>query len=409
MPGLASVGALIAAVTILQMAQGLLGAHMPLAFAAQGHAGSLFSFVAAAYSAGFMFGAAIATRLLARVGHIRVFAACASVLSVSTLALYVADSVTVWMVTRAAAGVAVALMFGAAESWMSASIQKSERGNILGFYMVCTKAALAIGPLLVVSAAPGDAAPWMIAAALASIAMIPVCATTVAQPEPPKPQPLAVAEQFRTAPAAVIACFGAGAVNAGVLAFAPLFAAERYGAGAASAFYSAAWLGSLLLQWPAGRLSDRVDRRMVIAGLTGLAAVSAFALAAFAGAAPAWAGMALFALWGAGGLSFYGIAVAHMADRAPPAVMAQATSGLLFVWALGSVIGPAAQWPFVHFFGSGGVFWFAGLCAAAIAGAMFWRGTQREPASPEVKENFAAPQTTSVVAAEIAYGKPDAR
>ena len=104
--------------------------------------------------------------------------------------------------------------------------------------------------------------------------------------------------------------FGAGLVNGGVLALAPLYAAEHYGPQAAAEFYSAAFIGSLLLQWPAGRISDRVDRRLVIAGLAGLAAVSAAALALWSGRLVAWQSVTLFFLWGAGALSFYGIAVA---------------------------------------------------------------------------------------------------
>src|SRR5690606_23612826 len=110
---------------------------------------------------------------------------------------------------------------------------------------------------------------------------------------------------------AVIGSFGAGLVNGGVLALAPLYASENYGANAAAEFYAAAFVGSLLLQWPAGRLSDRVDRRLVIAGLAGLAALASFVLAIWSGALAAWAATAIFFLWGAGALSFYGIAVAH--------------------------------------------------------------------------------------------------
>ncbi|MBI1251966.1 MAG: MFS transporter [Alphaproteobacteria bacterium] len=405
MTSLRNVSALIAAVTILQLGQGLLGSHMPLAFVAQGAPRPLFGVVAAAYSAGFMLGAAVATLMLSRVGHIRVFAACAAILSVSILGLHGVSDVWGWSFVRFIAGAVVALMFAAAESWMSGSLSKTERGGIVGVYMVCTKIALALGPFLVFGASVAAPEPWMLAAALASLAMVPVCMTSVAQPAPPKALPLALIEQFQIAPAAVIACFGAGLVNAGVLAYAPLFASDHYGAAHATSFYAAGWFGSLVLQWPAGRVSDLMDRRIVIAALTALSSAAAIALAMFGAQATPWLGMALFALWGAGALSFYGIAVAHMADRAQPGVIAQATSGLLFIWALGSVIGPLAQAPFVHFFGSGGAFWFAGAAAIALTLAMFWRGAQRPAPTSDEKERFSNQPATSVAAGEIAYGE----
>jgi MFS family permease len=400
---LRNVAALIAAITILQLAGGLLGVRIPLAFTEEGHSRTALGLVAASYSAGFMMGAMIATMLLARVGHIRVYAACAAVFSVTTLALHFTSDVWSWGLARMIAGMAVALMFAAIESWLSFSIGSRVRGEVMSVYMVLTKAALAIGPFFAFGYAPPEAEPWMIAAALAALSMVPVCFTAVEQPAPPKAQPLALVEQFATAPAAVIGSFGAGLVNGGVLALAPLYAAQHYGPGAAASFYSAAFTGSLLLQWPAGRISDRVDRRLVIAALAALAAGAAFALAMWSGRLLSWSASLLFFLWGAGALSFYGIAVAHMADRAEPGRLAQSAAGLLFVWAGGSVIGPLIMGPLVDLSGVAGMFWFAGAAALFVSGAMFWRRTTREPAV--VREEFAPQIGTSVAAGEIVYGE----
>jgi MFS family permease len=404
---LRNVGALIAAIAILQLAGGLLGVRLPIAFIAEGHSRTELGLVAAAYSAGFMFGAVIATMLLSRVGHIRVYAACAAVFAAATLALHFTGDVWSWGLARMAAGAAVALMFAAIESWMNFAIGARVRGEVLSVYMVMTKAALALGPFFAFNYAPLAPEPWMIAAALAALSMVPVCFTPAAPPDRPKAQPLALAEQFAIAPAAVIGSFGAGLVNGGVLALAPLYAAQHYGENAAAEFYSAAFTGSLLLQWPAGRLSDRVDRRLVIAGLAGLAALSSFALGLWSGQLPATAAIFLFFLWGAGALSFYGIAVAHMADRAEPGKLAQSAAGLLFVWAGGSIIGPILMGPLVDLFGVAGLFWFAGAAALAVCGLMFWRRTTREAATN--KEEFSPQIGTSVAAGEIAYGEDKPR
>jgi MFS family permease len=400
---LRNVGALIAAIAILQLAGGLLGVRLPLAFTEAGHSRTELGLVAASYSAGFMLGAMLATALLSRVGHIRVYAACAAVFSVATLALHFTGDVWSWGLARMAAGVSVALMFAAIESWMNFSIGSQVRGEVMSVYMVLTKASLAAGPFLAFNYAPEAPEPWMIAGALGALSMIPICFTAAEQPTPPKAQPLALIEQFATAPAAVIGSFGAGLVNGGVLALAPLYASEHYGSYAAAEFYSAAFTGSLLLQWPAGRVSDRVDRRLVIAALTALAALSAFALALGSGRLLEWGAMLLFFLWGGGALSFYGIAVAHMADRAEPGRLAQSAAGLLFVWAAGSIVGPMIMGPLVDGFGIAGMFWFAGVAALGVCIAMFWRRTTREPA--ESKEEFSPQSATSVASGEIAYGE----
>lgn len=405
---LRNVAALLAAVTILQLAGGLLGVRLPLAFTAEGHSRTELGWVAAAYSAGFMLGAMIATTLLARAGHIRVYAGCAGVFAAATLMLHFTSDPLSWGLARMLAGVAVALMFAAVESWLSFSIHHRFRGEVMSVYMVLTKAALAFGPFLAFGYAPAAPEPWMIAAGIAAVSMAPICFTSAAQPDPPKAQPLALVEQFATAPAAVIASFGAGLTNSGVLALAPLYAAQHYGPLSAAEFYSAAYTGSLLLQWPAGRISDRIDRRLVIAALATLAAVAALMLALFSGHLPRWLAVMIFFLWGAGALSFYGIAVAHMADRAEPGKLAQSAAGILFVWAGGSVLGPILLGPLVDAFGVAGMFWFAGACAVLVVIGMFWRRNTREPSL--TKEEFAPQLGTSVAAGEIAYGedKPEA-
>ncbi len=403
-PSLRNVASLIAAVTLLQLAQGLLGVRLPLAFAADGYSSTELGFVTAAYAAGFMAGAYFAIAVLARVGHIRVFAASAAIYAASILLLHFAADIWSWLAVRLITGAALALLFAAADSWLADSVTAADRGDVMGFHMVGGKLAIALGPFLSLGYAPDAAEPWMIAAAIGAIAMLPVCFTSAAQPAAPSAQPIELREQFATAPAAVIACFGAGLSNGAVLALAPLFAASFFGPGAAAEFYAAAWTGALLLQWPAGRVSDQMDRRAVVALLAALAALSAIALAAFARLLPHWAAVALVFFWGAGALSYYGVAVAHMTDRAVPGRLAQSASGLLFVWAGGAVLGPLILGPLVDWFGWTAVFWFAGAVAVVVAAAMFWRRSARASLEPDAKETFAPHPATSVGAVEIALG-----
>jgi MFS family permease len=406
---LRNVAALIATITILQLAGGLIGVRLPLAFGAEGFSNAALGLVAAAYSAGFMLGAAAATTLLSRVGPIRVYSACAALFAAATLALHFAGDVWTWGFMRLIAGISVALLFASVESWISWSIEPGQRGEVLSIYMVVTKAALAVGPFLAFSYDAIAPEPWMIAAGLAALSMIPICFTSTRQPDPPTATPLAMVEQFATAPAAVIACFGAGFINTGLLALAPLHAAERFGAGGAAAIYAAAWIGSLLLQWPAGRLSDRMDRRIVIAGLTVLSGLAAIPLALLSQSLSQWALVALYFVWGAGALSHYGVAIAHMADRAEPGKLAQAAAGLLFIWAAGSVLGPVTLGLVVDFAGATGMYTAVAIASFVLAAAMFWRSTARQAATPEQKEGFAPQPASSVAAAEIAYGhdKPE--
>jgi len=407
MTSLRNIASLVTAITILQLAQGLMGVYLPLAMSADSLKGAAIGLVGAMYSAGFMAGAWYGPTMLARVGHIRVFAAAAAIVTATTLGLGAANDPISWGILRGVMGFAVAFVFVAVDSWMSISVSKDERGGVMGIYQVLTKAALTLGPFLAFGAIPGAMGPLMIAGALQALAIVPISLTSSAQPAPPMAAPLALREQFNVAPAAVTASFFAGFVNAGVMTLAPLYALEHYGAAQALTFQAAGFFGSLLLQYPVGRLSDRMDRRVVIAGLSGTASIAALALAVFGGQLSFFGAAALFAVWGAGALSFYGIAIAHMADRAEPGRIAQAASGLLFVWAAGSVAGPLFLGMAVEMGGREAMFWFASVSGAALVGFMFWRRFERGPVESTRKESVAPAAATSVAASDLAYGGDD--
>lgn len=398
-----NVAALIAAVSICQLATGLLGVQIPLAVRAHEISRAGLGLISAVYATGFMLGAAAGPTLLARVGHIRVFAAAGATAAACTLWLYWADDLSAWLSLRFCAGFFVACLFGSAESWMNGALGRAERGGVLGFYHVCTKVALASGPFMIAGAGALAAEPLMTAAACFALALLPICLTSQAQPEAPKAQPLAIRALFHTAPAAVIACFGAGVINGAVLSFAPLYADQTFGPGSAAGFQAAAWGGALLLQWPAGRLSDTIDRRAVIAALVLSAGLAAAALAIFGAALPFWGAALVFAAWGSGGLSYYGLAAAHMADRAEPGQIPRATAGLLFVWAGGSILGPALLGVLTQAVGLDAIFWFAAVASGLVGGAMFWRRSRRD--TPANKAPFANKTETSISAAELTYGE----
>jgi MFS family permease len=361
----------------------------------------MIGLVGASYSAGFMAGAWYGPRLLSRVGHIRAYAAAASLSAAATLFASWADHELAWAFLRMITGAAIAVMFAGVESWLSGLIKPEERGGVLGFYMVVTKAALALGPFL----APAAAAPGAltVAGALIALSLTPIALTNQPAPPLPEPEPPRFKDLMDTAPAAVVAAFAAGVVNAGVLAIAPLYASSHWGEAAATPFVAAAVVGSLVLQWPAAKLSDRMDRRMVIAGLCVIAGLPALALA-FAGEMMALGpAAAVFAVWGAGALSFYGIAVAHMADRAAPAALTRSTSGLLFVWAAGAIAGPPLMGLAAEAGGGAGLFFFAAIGAFGCAGYMLARRKSREAAVERRGDGVGADQATSVAASDLAY------
>lgn len=402
-----NVAVLMLSVALMQVAIGALGVVLPLAMAAEDWPGLAIGAVAAAYAAGFLGGAFLAPGFIARVGHIRAFTAAAGVAAAVTLILGLGTDAWVWSVSRFIFGACSAALFAVAESWIADATPSDRRGSVISAYQIAGRAGIVIGPFLVALTVDLPQA-FIVCGVFAALALVPISATHRDQPRAPKTFPSAPWKLIRAAPAAGISVFFAGLVNTGVLTFLPIWA-ESLGAAtdsAATGFGAAAltmgviYVASMTLQWPVGRLSDQIDRRMVIAGLG----------AAFAGVALVLTiivnpglilGLILIGLWGAASMSHYGIAVAHAADRAHTDDLPAMTSCLLMLWGAGSIIGPLiAGALYSSPFGMRGVFLFAALGGAALAGLMFLRHKQRSAPDPVDRESFVNMQATSAALAE---------
>lgn len=400
-----NVAVLMFAVALMQVAIGSLGVVLPLAMAAENWSGLAIGFVAALYAAGFLIGAFFAPGFIARVGHIRAFTAAAGLAAASTLMLGLGTDIIAWGLSRMVFGACSALLFAVAESWIADATPAHQRGSVISAYQIAGRAGIVIGPFLVAMAVDLPQA-FIICGIFAALALVPVSATHRDQPRPPGTFPAAPWSLLKAAPAAAISVFFAGFINTGVLTFLPIWAENlgpdtaTNGFGAAALVMGVIYIASMGLQWPVGRLSDSVDRRMVIAGLGAGSALAALILTVLVNPGLI-AGMALIGLWGAMAMSHYGIAVAHAADRVASTDLPAMTSGLLMAWGAGSIVGPLiAGGLYATPIGMRGVFLFAALGGVALAGLMFLRNRNRAAPDPVDREPFVNVQATSAALTE---------
>lgn len=160
----------------------------------------------------------------------------------------------------------------------------------------------------------------------------------------------------------------------------------------------AAVLGGLAFQVPIGRLSDRLDRRIVLAAL-GLGVVgTSLTLVLLPHSLPVVLPAAAFL----GGFmsTLYPICVALAHDQMPADRVVALSSQLILVSGLGSIIGPLIGANLMGRFSIDGVFYF--MAAAAFLLAVLAVGRSLTTASPQHRERpfeILAPQ-----AAPLAHG-----
>lgn len=401
-----NVASLILAVMLLQAASGILSVTTPLALDYMGVSALGVGVVAAVFSAGFMLGAWYAPEVVRQVGHIRAYSAAAAIYAAGILGMGLAFDPIGWGPLRFFQGAASAVMFTAAESWIADSTPRAKRGGVMGMYQLLLKLAMSAGPLLIVELAADDIRPFMWAGLLMVLAVIPLCATRRAQPVLPDREAFSLNSMLRIPPAALAGAIVAGVANTGVMSQLPLYAKElQPGASAAAAttLSIAAWMGGTVTQWPAGLISDRTDRRLVVAALGALSLVACIALFLTAGRVSFSVTVALAALWGAGAMSFYSVSAAHATDRSEPGQIASVMSGMLFVWAAGSVLGPIITGITADTeLGQPGVFAVVAILYFALSAANLWRVSVAKRPAPAQRTPFVAVAGTSVVEGQVA-------
>jgi len=398
---LALIWTITAATTLLQAGNGLLQAVMPLRMQAEGLSVSAIGIVAAAYGLGFSAGCLMAPAFIRHVGYIRAFASLAALVAVLALAMTQAHSTLVWIVLRGLTGVTLACIFTVTDGWISARATSSHRGRILSFYMICTKIALMLSPLGIGFGDIGTDGLFMAVSALISLSLLPIAATTTMEPPAPIGVKVDIRSLFALAPSAVVGSFVVGLVNGPVIAITPVFGVgigltqER-----AAALLFALQAGSLLLQWPLGWLSDRADRRYVIAGLAaGTSLVSVLILVASAKGAQdviLWS----FAAWGGLALCIYSVCVAHACDIVDPGRIISTVGTLLFAWAAGVTVGPLFGALAMEFLGPQGLFIYSAVASLGLTAFIILRIVQIQRAP--VKGGFVVASTNSAAPTVIA-------
>jgi MFS family permease len=399
-----------AATTLLQAGNGLLQALMPLRMQAEGLSVSSIGIVAAAYGLGFSTGCFLAPAFIRHVGYIRAFASLAAIAAVVVLAMTQAHSTLAWALLRGLTGVTFACIFTVTDGWISARAVSSHRGRILSIYMICTKIALMLSPLGIGFGSIQADGFFMAVSAVISLSLLPIAATTTEEPPAPLSVRIRIRSLFNVAPSAVIGSFAVGLINGPVIAITPVFGVSiGLSQEKAAALLFALQAGSLVMQWPLGWLSDRSDRRYVIAGLAaGTSLISLLILLASAHGAEMLI-LLTFAAWGGLALCIYSVCVAHACDIVDPGQIVSTIGSLLFSWAAGVTIGPLIGALAMDLIGPKGLFVYSAIVSFALAAFITVRIRQlpRPPAKGGFVDMSPTSSATTALTSRAELSAPD--
>lgn len=329
--------ALFLGMLLLMVANGLLVTLLSIRGAGLGFSPLTISLMQACYPLGALIGTVSVPHLIAKVGHIRVFSALASLVSTAAIIhLLTADPYS-WSAMRFLAGVCFPGLYVVTESWLNAKSENRIRAQVLSVYFIIQTLGPALGTALVGFPDPTGNLMFGIVSVLMSVAIVPLLLSNNRAPEFEVPERLGIGKLYKVSPMAVLGIFFMSiSVSAWFIAL-PLYAlGQGYGEVAASGALVVAMIAAGASQYPVGWVSDNTDRRYVVIGLSLISALAAFWLVL--DPSPRWTVIG-FAIIAGATLPIYSILAAHANDQLQPGQVVPASGTMAFLMQFGQVFG----------------------------------------------------------------------
>ncbi|MGE3147510.1 MAG: MFS transporter [Pseudorhodoplanes sp.] len=334
------VTAVLIAVTVFVVGNGLLLMLIPLSGVQHGFSEISIGMIGSAFFGGMFIGCALCPRIIGRTGHIRAFSAFASGATIAALLFPVFLHPIAWILLRIAMGICVAGMYATLEGWIQDKAENLTRGRLMATYAVVQYIGQITGQQAIRLAAPTEFILFSLAAAWIAASVLPLAFSRSDPPAPPPSPRLRLLWLYRISPVAVTSAVVSGATSGTLWSLVPAYAAQHgFSAGQNATITSVLTLGAAIAQWPVGRISDKIDRRLVLIATMGLSVILQAALILWR-PTDSWTICLLMLPIGSFTLTTYLLGSSHAGDKAGRENMVEVASGMLLLYTAGAICAP---------------------------------------------------------------------
>jgi len=343
------------------------------------------------YFVGYFVGANMIPNLVSKVGHIRVFAAFASMASLSILIHAVFVDPIVWTLARFLTGFSLIGVYIVVESWLNDRATNRNRGGVLSIYMFITFTGLAVGTLLLNFNQPQEYEPFILISLLFSIALVPILLTKRAAPKFKKIGFIKIKQLYKISPLGTFSMLCTGLIHSAIFGYGAVYATSlNFTIFEISLFLFLVTIAGAIFQFPIGYYSDMKDRRIILIGCTFLSAI--FCMFAIFSSGTALENMYLASSIGMDKIMFlifvtiyagfalpmFTLNLAYVNDFIDKERFVAAGAGLQIIFGIGAMGGPILCSIFMDTLGPNGFFIYLSIVHILIGLFGMYRITKRE-------------------------------
>jgi MFS family permease len=360
--------ALYFATLLMLMGSGLLSTYLALRLSETVDGIWVGAMMAANYI-GLVLGAKTGHRLIARVGHIRAYAACAGIVSAAVLGFGLTEWLPAWLGLRMLVGLGMMCQYMVIESWLNEQAEAKSRGLVFSAYMAASYMGLVMGQMVLVVHPTLGPELLMLVAMCFALCLVPVALTGKIHPAALRPAPMEPRFFIERVPQSLTTTLIAGLVIGAFYGLAPLYATrvglptEQVGL-----YMGACILAGLIVQWPLGWFSDRSDRSKLIRGAALALSIVALPLALMP-TIPLPLLLPLAFIVSMLQFSLYPLAVAFANDHVETERRVSLTAVLLVTFGIGASVGPLVGGLLMKYLGANMLYAFFSMCGLLLV----WR------------------------------------
>ena len=238
------------------------------------------------------------------------------------------------------------------ESWLNTRANNNNRGLLMSLYMITSYLGASTGQLLLNIPDPQGIVIYIVVSVIFSLALVPISLTALPSPNITVHKSMSLIKLYKISPVGVIGCLCSGIFVGGFYSLGAIYA-NLIGLDVqmTSLFMFFGVLGGLLIQFPLGRLSDRMDRRFLMMWIAGILFFIAPWVHFFVSDG-VWQLCTGALLLGCGTFILYPLSVSHVNDLIEDDDRVNAAGMLILLQSLGMIFGPVAISYFMQHFGA---------------------------------------------------------